>query len=139
MNSVANQHQVMSMTQESMIHSDAASWPLARGEARRLGIGPGARMLRVTEGQVWLTAAGNDDELSEDRWLHAGEQVWLDHGSEVVVEAWGEARFQLLVPPQACAAQAALWERAASGLSRLTTALASTRWPAKATAGHAGA
>lgn len=86
----------------------AAQWALQGGEAMRLEIGPGLRELHVTEGRLWLTREGTPDEPAEDLWLTAGESVELASGSEWVIEGWGhdahETRFQLLVPPQACAA-----------------------------------
>lgn len=96
-----NSQQLMSAAHLSA-GREAAHWSLGRGEAQRLDIGPGPRFLRVAEGQVWLTTAGQGEQMGEDRWLDAGESTWLADGSEVVLEAWGEARFQLLVPPDAC-------------------------------------
>jgi hypothetical protein len=40
-----------------------------------------------------------------DVWLLAGESLELPAGLTVVIEAWPSARFQLLVPPKACAAR----------------------------------
>lgn len=124
MTDTSTENTIMSVTQECARRSvDAASWLLPRGEARRLSVGPGDRWLKVAEGQVWLTTAGSGDELAEDQWLKAGEQVWLADGSEVVIEARGEACFQLLVPPAACARRGALWDLASTSLARLASAL----------------
>lgn len=75
-----------------------ALWSLTRGEALSLDIGPGPRELSVTEGRVWLTQSG----ALEDVWLVPGQSVTLQSGARVVLEAWPEAQFQLLVPPAAC-------------------------------------
>lgn len=81
-------------------------WRLRRGEALRLNIGPGMRSLRVREGRVWLTAGnGRADAPGQDVWLAPGEDVLLPSGAEVVAEGWPQASFELIVPPQACAAQ----------------------------------
>lgn len=79
---------------------EASSWPLATGEALSMDIGPGPRVLGVTEGRVWLTVT--DDQGKEDVWLEAGESLDLPAGANVVLEAWPAAHFQLLVPPKAC-------------------------------------
>ncbi|MBK3018779.1 DUF2917 domain-containing protein, partial [Klebsiella pneumoniae] len=60
------------------------------------------RELRVLEGRVWVTQRGALDLPSDDYWLEAGDALDLPHGAELVIEAWPQARFQLLVPPQAC-------------------------------------
>lgn len=81
-----------------MQFSASAPWELARGEALSLDIGPGPRELSVTEGRIWLTQSG----VLEDVWLLPGQSVTLKSGARVVLEAWPEAQFQLLVPPAAC-------------------------------------
>lgn len=94
--------QIMTASQQSGRRA-AADWPLAAGQALRLEIGPGPRWLGVTHGRLWLTTTGRDGELPDDVVLEAGQQLALAHGSDWVVEAaWGDTRFQLLVPPQAC-------------------------------------
>ncbi|SEL49489.1 Protein of unknown function [Roseateles sp. YR242] len=82
--------------------SDAA-WQLSQGEAVRLPIGPGRRELRVLEGRVWVTQQGALELPADDYWLSAGDALDVPSGTELVIEAWPTARFQLLVPPQACA------------------------------------
>lgn len=79
-----------------------ALWSLPRGEALSLSIGPGQRELSVAAGRLWLTLQGSADAQAQDIWLEAGQSVELASGSRVVVEAWPEAQFQLLVPPAAC-------------------------------------
>ena len=104
-------HSLMISSQESLrpaARAGAADWTVPAGVARRLTIGPGARWLRVSAGQVWLTARGERDRPADDHWLQAGEQLWLPAGSEVVVEGRGPVSFQLLVPPQACQARGLL-------------------------------
>lgn len=99
----------MTVTTSSSIHTtlDDGAWTLDRGEAMRLPIGPGRRELRVLEGRVWITQQGLPDLPSHDYWLQDGEALDLPSGAELVVEAWPTARFQLLVPPQACRERAA--------------------------------
>ncbi len=84
-----------------MSHSQAL-WALSQGEALSLEIGPGARELAVAKGRVWLTRQGRAQAPAEDVWLEAGQSVALASGSRVVLEAWPQAAFQLLVPPAAC-------------------------------------
>ena len=95
-------HQLMTSAQQST-PDGSAQWALGRGEALSLGVGPGARELHVTEGRLWLTRESTRHAASEDIWLAAGDSLALESGSRWVIEGWGSARFQLLVPPQACA------------------------------------
>lgn len=114
------------MTHATMTNSQqsgSADWTLPVGVALRLDIGPGARELRVTEGRLWLTREGSAAEPAEDLWLCAGDTLALDSGSEWVIEGWGDARFQLLVPPRACptfAKRLSASARASSSLARLS-------------------
>jgi len=93
--------QLMTSKQES---TPSAQWAVAAGHALPLSIGPGERELHVTEGRLWLTREGTLQSPPEDIWLAAGDSIALDSGSRWVAEGWGEARFQLLVPPRACTA-----------------------------------
>jgi hypothetical protein len=79
-------------------------WSLPAKTSQTLHVGPGARVLQVQEGRLWLTTSGNADEAATDLWLEAGESVELADGLEVVMEAWPAARYQLMVPPSACKA-----------------------------------
>ena len=79
--------------------SQHALWTLSQGQALSLSIGPGPRELSVTEGRLWLTTRGQADLQPEDHWLEPGQSVQLASGSRVVMEAWPQAQFQLLVPP----------------------------------------
>lgn len=110
--------------------SASADWAMPAGEALRLDIGPGARELHVTQGRLWLTREGGAGAPAEDLWLCAGDTLALESGSEWVVEGWGhnggETRFQLLVPPRACATMAR--RISASGLSSSPSS-SSRRWP----------
>lgn len=100
-------HTTMTNSQRSPSALQAAQWAMPAGEALRIDIGPGARELQVTQGRLWLTREGTAEAPAEDLWLSAGEALALDSGSEWVIEGWGhggqETRFQLLVPPRACA------------------------------------
>jgi hypothetical protein len=108
-----------------------AFWSVDAGQVRTLHIGPGMRMLRVAAGPLWLTVSGTPDDPPQDLWLEAGDAVMLASGSEIVVEGWPSASFQLIVPPQACEPASALsvWisrQRSAwqSALRRFSPALA---------------
>ncbi len=97
---------LMNHTQESAAATSAlaaAAWTLEPGEALRMPIGPGLRELHVLQGRLWITRQGKLNAPAEDVWLGAGERVTLPSGSEWVIEGWGDTRFQLLVPPSACA------------------------------------
>ena len=98
--------------------SGASVWSLAGNASTTLRVGPGARVLRVCEGRLWLTTAGTADEAATDLWLEPGEEVELASGLEVVMEAWPTARYQLLVPPSACS----------GGAARGSTAARAMRW-----------
>lgn len=84
-----------------------ALWSVGAGQVRTLRIGPGVRMLRVAEGPLWLTQSGTPEDPPLDLWLQRGDAVMLDSGSEIVVEGWPSASFQLIVPPQGCASATA--------------------------------
>jgi hypothetical protein len=107
-----------------MSHSQAL-WALAPGEALSLAVGPGPRELAVTQGRVWVTQQGSATAQPEDVWLEAGQNLALASGSRVVLEAWPQASFQLLVPPAACRAKPA--RRSASRINPIKLAWA---WPA---------
>lgn len=94
---------LMSKTDSSSIST--ADWELQPGEALRLTVGPGPRELQVLEGRVWLTRDGLPGRPALDVWLEAGETLALESGMKLVMEGWPQARFQLLVPPRACAAK----------------------------------
>jgi hypothetical protein len=103
-----------------------ALWTVQQGEALSLTIGPGPRELSVAEGRLWLTQQGSAERPADDLWLEPGQSVQLASGSQVVIEAWPVAQFQLLVPPAACPelakprrARAASWRRplAVAGLA----------------------
>lgn len=83
-------------------HAQQALWTVASGEALSLIVGPGQRELSVAAGRLWLTLEGTAERPAEDLWLEPGQSVQLASGSKIVIEAWPEAQFQLLVPPAAC-------------------------------------
>ena len=81
---------------------DATSmWCLPRHQALTLRLGAGGRELKVRQGRLWITATGRAGQTPPDLWLSAGEWVRLPAGCRVVIEAWPEAHFELLVPPVA--------------------------------------
>jgi hypothetical protein len=82
--------------------SSGSTWALPERAATTLEIGPGARVLQVCAGRLWVTTAGTAHEAARDVWLAPGDDVELPAGLTVVLEGWPSARFQLLVPPQAC-------------------------------------
>ncbi len=86
--------------------SQAADWALSPAQAITLNIGPGPRWLHLTQGRAWVTlSAAELDAASADTWLQRGDKLWVADGATLVIEAWPTARFELLVPPQACAAR----------------------------------
>jgi len=112
--------QPMTNTQEST-PSASSLWALGGGKAMRLSIGPGLREVHVTQGRLWLTRQGTAETPSDDIWLASGDSIALESGSQWVAEGWGDTRFQLLVPPQACcrgahSARAAAWRRVSASL-----------------------
>ncbi|MEO8155114.1 MAG: DUF2917 domain-containing protein [Rhizobacter sp.] len=110
--------QLMTSRQQS---TPSALWSLGTGEAFRLDVGPGDREVHVTEGRLWLTREGTPQSPPEDIWLEAGDSIALTSGSQWVAEGWGATRFQLLVPPRACATlsrrvSVSAWRRASASL-----------------------
>jgi len=73
---------------------DGFTTQLKAGQALTLAAARAPRRLVVTGGRLWLTVSS----ATEDHWLRAGEGLTLLAGQEAVVEAWPEARFQLLQP-----------------------------------------
>jgi len=82
--------------------SNDSTWSLPEGTSTALEIGPGARVLQVCAGRLWLTSAGTAISAARDVWLLPGESIELPAGLAVVLEGWPSARFRLLVPPQSC-------------------------------------
>ena len=82
--------------------SSDSTWSLPERASTTLEIGPGARVLHVCAGRLWLTSSGTATTAARDVWLLPGDSVELPAGLVVVLEGWPSARFQLLVPPQAC-------------------------------------
>jgi hypothetical protein len=118
--------QLMQKVQRS---SSDSVWTLADRASMTLRVGPGPRVVQVRSGRLWLTSNGDANEASVDVWLQPGEGLELPAGMEVVVEAWSNARFQLLVPPAACRARtsgAAPAQRLGDWLRRQLPGLA---WP----------
>jgi hypothetical protein len=104
----------MTPTQESRV----TEWVVAPGRVRKLRIGPGARVLHVREGPLWLTTLGTRGAQPADLWLAAGDDCLLPAGADVVVEGWPRASFQLLVPPQDCGGALGALRRRLSGVWR---------------------
>lgn len=112
--------QLMTNRQQST-PAASALWALLGGEAMRLSVGPGVRELHVTHGRLWLTREGTAEAPADDIWLASGDSIALESGSQWVAEGWGDTRFQLLVPPQACSrgahsARASAWRRVSASL-----------------------
>jgi hypothetical protein len=76
-------------------HESNERWALRAGQAVRLQRTAAPRWLRVTEGRLWVTGAG-EGEPAEDCWLQAGDTLALLPGDEPVVEPWPSARFEVL-------------------------------------------
>jgi hypothetical protein len=111
----------MSEQQQS---SNSAHWTLNPGQAITLTIGPGPRWVHVTQGRAWITQGST----GADEWLERGDRLWVGNGASLVMEAWPTAQFELLVPPQACAARmtaAMLIRRLASHIAQSMSGI----WP----------
>lgn len=90
------------MSTVSMFETQQSSddlWHLAPGEAMSFAAGPGARMLSVTQGRLWLTFDGVADTPAEDIWLQPGDVLALRSGQRLVAEGSGATSFRLSVPP----------------------------------------
>ncbi len=72
------------------------AWSLRDGQVHRLRMRRGARWLQVRSGTLWLTRSDSLD----DHWLLPGHALWLERGADAVVEAAGDACFELLEPPR---------------------------------------
>ncbi len=114
-------HSSMSKLQQS---PNSAHWTLKPGQAITLTIGPGSRWVHVTQGRAWITQGST----GSDEWLERGDRLWVGSGASLVMEAWPTAQFELLVPPQACAARptvAELIRRLASHIAQSMSGI----WP----------
>ena len=60
------------------------------------------REVPVGDGFIGIIDSRAMDRQLEDLWLQAGDSLAVESGEQLLVEAWPSARFQLLVPPQAC-------------------------------------
>ncbi len=101
------------------MNGSQALWSLEQGQALRMTLGPGERELRVTSGRLWLTPTASRAHASADLVLQAGDSLVLRSGTELVMEGWPSAAFQLLVPPSACPglAQQLLQQRSAAAVA----------------------
>jgi hypothetical protein len=79
-------------------------WALPAGCAHRVQASPLPRWLQVTGGVVWLTATADAGVANPDRWLAAGERLWLPAGSEWIAEGDQPAHYTLLEAPVLVAA-----------------------------------
>jgi Protein of unknown function (DUF2917) len=111
----------MSKPQQSF---SSAHWTLNPGQAISLTIGPGPRWIHVTQGRAWITVGSP----ASDHWLERGDKLRVANGDVLVMEAWPSARFELLVPPQACAMRltaSVLIQRLASHIAQSMSGI----WP----------
>jgi len=120
---------------QQLAAAESGVWTLCAGQALCLPVGPGARELHVTHGRVWLTRTATMAAPSEDVWLRTGDSLRLVSGSEWVIEGWGEAHFQLLVPPDTCPEARRLSALAWSPAVRPSSSSPATAWPAGAATG----
>ena len=112
-------------TMQKTQQSGPIDWALEHAQAITLRTGPGPRWLHITMGRAWVTQGATEDgAASADTWLECGDTLWAAAGAVLVIEAWPTARFELLVPPQACTGQTT----AAEFMHRLAQS-ASGIWP----------
>lgn len=79
-----------------------ALWRLTRGQALRLPAMRVARLLRLREGQLWVTAEGRLGAAPpEDWWLAPGETLRVPPGARLLASGWPCASFELLEEPSA--------------------------------------
>jgi len=81
--------------------SASAFWELDTGRTLRLPASRGARRVRVIEGRLWLTADASRQVPAEDIWLSPGDEFELTPSVGWLAEAAPQARFLVLLPPQA--------------------------------------
>jgi hypothetical protein len=93
-------HQLMNQMQQYPA-SASALWELEAGRTLRLPAVVGARRVKLIEGRLWLTADGSLRSPGEDVWLSAGDEFELTPSVGWLAEASPQARFLVLVPPQA--------------------------------------
>lgn len=86
---------------------------LQRGQLLRLDAARGARV-QVLYGAVWLT----EPRRLEDVFAASGDEVVLEHGGRVLLEAQGFARVIVPASPRAAGFDGA-WARLAAALRRL--------------------
>ena len=85
----------MNKVQQSKVGSPWAQ-ELARGAAVTLAATSSARRIRVVEGKLWLTLTS--PVASSDEWLARDDVFDLSAGQTAVIEAWPNARFEVLAP-----------------------------------------
>lgn len=79
---------------------EQALWHIARGEALRLPAAAAPRLLRLRDGQLWVTADGRADAPPpEDWWLAPGESLHVPPGMPLLASGWPVASFELLEEP----------------------------------------
>ena len=79
-----------------------ALWRVTRGQALRLPPMRVARLLRLREGQLWVTADGRLGAVPpEDWWLAPGETLRVPAGARLLASGWPCASFELLEEPNA--------------------------------------
>ncbi len=88
------------MTLTAASNERASSWSPPSRRALTLQVGSTGRELSLREGRLWLTLTGCKSGPPADVWLLAGERLFLPPGARFVIEAWPQARFELLVLPE---------------------------------------
>jgi hypothetical protein len=119
------------MNQQAMTQTHQATpwaWTLDARQAITLLATNGPRWLRVEEGCVWLTAH-HGELAAKDIWLCAGQSLALPAGTAWVMEAWPQARLNLLLAAPAVPSRAATgWRAASQALLRWWASHAPVRW-----------
>lgn len=95
------------MTTLTLAHATARNLSLDHAQLLVIANRPGTR-IKVLSGSVWMTQQGQPD----DRIAAAGEELLVTQGGRTVIEGFGRARLQLVVPARRWAEWLPAWPAA---------------------------